>query len=910
MPVAYSAHAASVASASQRFLTQGSQEEGVYCHRDKLREHVASQYAGDSQARLLEHQESVQDRQKQLEREKQVYDAAIEMSKSSAVKELVQELHQNTLRCFILTDPTLEGLPIVYASPGFLEMTAYSQEEVLGRNCRFLQGAATDFLTARRIGDAIGNKKEYTVQILNYKKDGTPFWNLLHLAPVTRPDNEENENVEERYFYVGIQTNVTVPKKLQPKKSDREEDMQKTGSSYVAKHGFTAFLPASLHSTISDDTSKVGSSLSKFSTFRQGLKNGVTFEATNLSYSIPGPKKEDKVAKILDDISVYAKPGEMLAIMGPSGSGKTTLLNALAGRASNSLTLEDPSFDHSKATSKPVLSGSITLNGKPRKKDDKRRLAYVMQDDVLFDNLTVEETLYYSAKLKMPESTPEETIQQRVEEVISLLKLDKCRQTIIGSPMQRGVSGGERKRVNIGNEIVTDPSVLLLDEPTSGLDSSNALRLLSSLAMLAAAGRTVMTTIHQPSTQIFNCFDKLLLLGEGNVLYFGTASDALHYFASPPLKQVCPPHWNPADFLLEVSSYGKIVADAAEQWTKQQQQLDYVAKHCGHDVFDLPGDEEMNGSTDDNVGETGEVVLKIQNHGGEKGKENAEASNEKWPTSFLTQLSVLMRRSFKQGRGSTMTSYYLGQTIAITLVTSLLWWQIDDNASTISDREGFVFFASVYWGFNPLFNALTTFPAERSVLTRERAGGMYRLSAYFLAKSCADIPLVFTYPTIFAVVAYWAVGLRAEAGSFFTFLFGLYVNGLAAQALGLAVSSWVLDFRKSLVVAVVLMLSFMLAGGFYIQDIPVFINWYAALGFVSYTYPLMIQNEFSDREFDCVQGENVAFTGCPVTGEDVVDRLNPFLREIGPNFGILFIMAFVFRFIAYWGLRYRTKSTA
>ena len=242
-----------------------------------------------------------------------------------------------------------------------------------------------------------------------------------------------------------------------------------------------------------------------------------------------------------------------------------------------------------------------------------------------------------------------------------------------------------------------------------------------------------------------------------------------------------------------------MVQKVADHWTKQHKELEDVANICGTTALEPPPVTNQDEET-----ENEDVVLNVEQSGKQMELDNENAStltrDEKWPTSFWTQFLTLMHRSFKQGRGSTMTGYYLGQTIAMTIVVSLLWWQVDDDADRIADREGVVFFASVYWGFNPLFNSLTTFPAERSVLTRERAGGMYRLSAYFLAKSCADIPLVFTYPTIFAVIAYWAVGLKVSAGAFFTFLCGLYVNGLAAQALGLAVSSWVLDFRKSLVV--------------------------------------------------------------------------------------------------------------
>jgi len=236
---------------------------------------------------------------------------------------------------------------------------------------------------------------------------------------------------------------------------------------------------------------------------------------------------------ILNGISGSAYPGELLALMGPSGSGKTTLLNALGGR-----------FNQQN------IGGSVSYNDKPYSKHLKTRIGFVTQDDVLFPHLTVKETLTYTALLRLPKTLTEQEKEQRAASVIQELGLERCQDTMIGGSFVRGVSGGERKRVCIGNEIMTNPSLLLLDEPTSSLDSTTALKIVQMLHCIAKAGKTIVTTIHQPSSRLFHRFDKLVVLSRGSLLYFGKASEAMSYFSSigcSPLLAM-----NPAEFLLDL----------------------------------------------------------------------------------------------------------------------------------------------------------------------------------------------------------------------------------------------------------------------------------------------------------------------------------------------------------------------
>ena len=249
---------------------------------------------------------------------------------------------------------------------------------------------------------------------------------------------------------------------------------------------------------------------------------------------LEGEKCKEKT--ILNGISGMACPGEILAMLGPSGSGKTTLLTALGGRLGRG----------------KLLSGKITYNGQPFSGPIQRRIGFVAQDDVLYPHLTVFETLLFTALLRLPGSLAYDAKVGQAERVVRELGLSRIRNSMIGGPLVRGISGGEKKRVSIGQEMLVNPSLLLLDEPTSGLDSTTALRILTTLKGLAESGRTVVTTIHQPSSRLYHMFHKVVLLSEGRPIYYGVASSALDYFSSIGFSTSLTV--NPADMLLDLAS--------------------------------------------------------------------------------------------------------------------------------------------------------------------------------------------------------------------------------------------------------------------------------------------------------------------------------------------------------------------
>eukprot|EP00741_Cyanophora_paradoxa_P001908 tig00000523_g1848.t1 len=270
----------------------------------------------------------------------------------------------------------------------------------------------------------------------------------------------------------------------------------------------------------------------------------------DISYEVALPgglferNKQAAAKQILRDVSGFARAGEILAIMGPSGSGKSSLLDILASRKNTGKVTGEILLDGAPCvtTATRAASGSVS-------RAYARKSAYILQDDTLYEHLTVRETLVFSAQLRLPESLPSVEKLKRVDEVMRSLGIEKVADTKVGGPFVRGVSGGERKRVSIGCELLKQPLLLLLDEPTSGLSSSDARTVLKILRTMAASGHAVVTTIHQPSAQLYTMFDRVMLLSCGRAAYFGPARRAVSHFEGLGISSGL--QMNAAEFLLD-----------------------------------------------------------------------------------------------------------------------------------------------------------------------------------------------------------------------------------------------------------------------------------------------------------------------------------------------------------------------
>lgn len=510
--------------------------------------------------------------------------------------------------------------------------------------------------------------------------------------------------------------------------------------------------------------------------------------------------QKDQEKEILHYISGSAKPNEVLALMGPSGSGKTSLLSILGQRSS------------------ARIEGTISYGNMPINKYIKRQIGYVSQDDLLYGELTVYETFYFISLLRLPRKWTKEEKTNQVIKILQILGLDKCKDTIIGNQVMRGVSGGERKRVSIGIELLINPSILFMDEPTSGLDSTTALKLMMTMNDLAKEGRTIITSIHQPSSRIFQKIDKLMLFSEGYAIYYGHSKDILDWLQKTgfdlPLGVSIPDH----------------ILDLA----------------CGEEKFALI--EQSKQSKTISIKEEKKTNPDISSY------EGIDKINSEETASWYDQVKILTIRCLRTRRFAALSTQRICEIIIVGILAGLFWFQIGQDLlepQMVGDLSGLLFFQVLFMSFSSLFQSLLTFPMDFQILVKERQSDIYSLSAYYLARTLSDFPMDSLIPSIFCWIIYWMSGLRISANAFFENWFSVLLIMSVSQSLGLLIGACVQNFRTALSFTTVLVLSIMLVGGFYVRNIPVWIRWLKYLSFIYYGYGLVLKIEFNHRYVQC-----------------------------------------------------------
>ncbi|KAH0839311.1 hypothetical protein HID58_027051 [Brassica napus] len=614
---------------------------------------------------------------------------------------------------------------------------------------------------------------------------------------------------------------------------------------------------------------------------------------------------------ILSGVTGMVSPGEFMAVLGPSGSGKSTLLNAVAGRLHG-----------------PGLTGSILANDAKPTKQTLKRTGFVAQDDLLYPHLTVRETLIFVALLRLPRSLTREDKIKAAESVISELGLEKCENTVVGNTFIRGISGGERKRVSIAHEVLINPSLLVLDEPTSGLDATAALRLVQTLAGMAhGKGKTVVTSIHQPSSRAFQMFDTVLLLSEGRCLFYGKGRDAMAYFDSVGFSPAFP--MNPADFLLDLANGQKELLYMKSSFGVLGGPIRIfhicIEKYYCENSSSTPKQEsvcQIDAATErekPNVRQTLAVAYDTLLAPNVKTYIDATPSRENVRflktetnvrgimsgfTTWFSQLCILLHRLIKERRHESFDALRVFQVVAASLLAGLMWWHSDFR--DVHDRLGLLFFISIFWGVLPSFNAVFTFPQERAIFTRERASGMYTLSSYFMAHVIGSLSMELVLPAAFLTLTYWMVGLRPGLVPFLLTLSVLLLYVLASQGLGLALGAAIMDAKKASTIVTVTMLAFVLTGGFYVNKVPSGMVWMKYVSTTFYCYRLMIAVQYGNGEeilgmFGCElkRTEGAARTdGCRFMEEEVVGDI-----ELWTSVTVLFFMFVGYRMLAYLALR-------
>ena len=625
---------------------------------------------------------------------------------------------------------------------------------------------------------------------------------------------------------------------------------------------------------------------------------------------------------VFSNVHSSARPGHLCALMSPSGAGKTSLLTVLAGFC-------DPGD----------VAGIILVNGRPSQALPKRRVGFVFQDDLLLSSLTPYEIVLFAATLKLPPSIRQAARVERVNALLDLLGLRHVADKVVGSPTadRRGISGGERKRCSIASEMVTGPSLLIADEATTGLDATTALSTMTALRTLANTGLTVMVSIHQPQTRIFELFDTLLLMNGGFAVFDGPASAAVPYFEHRLGLQL-PPQTNAADWLLDLcvqvlpqpsgAETGSVTSSAALHWADSGL-LAWLASlarsACGRPrtprtSSSVAGSDSGTMQPFDGAAlsssRTPSYADLTELDGSAQGgawtlealpEELPNAGGPKFPTGWLTQLSVLLQRCNKQQRGSSLTLVSACQAAGQAFLTSILWARMPLNDAFINERLSLLFFLLIAIGNVAVNASIATFSSERPLLVRERAKGMYRMSAYFLAKTMTDGFNTVLLPILVAVCVYWAADLRPSAPAFFVFLSGFTLSLLVAQSLGLALSIVIREVRFALVLAPTITLYSLIAGGFYIRldKFPTWLLWISRLSFARYAYTGLVVNEFRGRSFECsVAGDPQYGSSCPVTGEAVISNLAMSGESVGFNYAILIVFQVGLRLASYLCLRY------
>ncbi|PKU73648.1 ABC transporter G family member 14 [Dendrobium catenatum] len=296
------------------------------------------------------------------------------------------------------------------------------------------------------------------------------------------------------------------------------------------------------------------------------------------------------------------------------------------------------------------------------------------------------------------------------------------------------------------------------------------------------------------------------------------------------------------------------------------------------------------------------------------------AKEEQWTTTWFEQFTVLLRRSLKERRHEAFNKLRIFQVLSVAILGGLLWWQtppshLQDKVTNHSsasfalkialipitnesnfNQTALIFFFSVFWGFFPLYNAVFTFPQERAMLLKERASGMYRLSSYFMARTVGDLPMELALPTAFTFIFYWMGGLDPRPASFLLSLLVVLYSVLVAQSLGLAFGAILMEVKQATTLASVTTLTFLIAGGYYVQHIPPFIVWLKYLSYSFYCFKLLVGVQFRPNDtYECSNGLRCSVLDFPAIKSVGLDLL--WLDVL-----IMGLMLVGYRFIAYWAL--------
>ncbi|WVQ94560.1 hypothetical protein IAU59_001640 [Kwoniella sp. CBS 9459] len=577
------------------------------------------------------------------------------------------------------------------------------------------------------------------------------------------------------------------------------------------------------------------------------------------SEEIVDSEKPKKKNWILKDVGCECRSGEVLAILGGSGSGKTTLLNAIANRLGG-LPIESGEVAYYAATD-PKQSqiraettnddATIRVPGRGKKLsrgEVKRRIGFVRQQDYLVECLTVRETLTYAARLRLPASLSDATVALIVEQTIDELGLRDAAETVVGGPLRKGISGGEKRRLSIGCVLVTLPSVLILDEPTSGLDAFTSYLLLLTLSHLARRGRTIILSIHAPRSDAFDIFDRIALLTKGEIVYSGLRSDCLGWFKG--LGHEVEKGVNPLDFLIDVSSVDNRTPEAEESSLERVRALTnaWNTRSPSHWADALSKRSIESGSLRLSSSSPSPAV---GNDPQPDNEPNAlyDAKDEKRP-GLLKQTIVLTARAHRNVyRNSPQLIGFIVQAIVLGVIIGLTYFRLPETPTGIQSLKnlsfqlipGVFYLQQVFWVYK--------FCTDLVIFDREREDVVpYVVSDFvsFLLPSIAS-------PTIYVVAVYFIAKLRTDelAARLFISIASTILVQLFTQGMSLVAAALLRSFAAASMMGNALNLFMIVSSGFIVTHVPPYVAWIRWISPYFYSFRIIATTQFKDRIFDC-----------------------------------------------------------
>jgi ABC-type multidrug transport system ATPase subunit len=587
----------------------------------------------------------------------------------------------------------------------------------------------------------------------------------------------------------------------------------------------------------------------------------------DLTYSVKQPRSSFRLSRhdgtaadvartraLLDGVSGEAREGEILAVLGASGAGKSTLIDALAGRIQ-----------------RESLRGAVTLNGEAL---DGRLLrvisAYVMQDDLLYPMLTVAETLMYSAEFRLPRSLSASKKRSRVQALIDQLGLRAAADTIIGDEGRRGVSGGERRRVSIGIDIIHDPIILFLDEPTSGLDSTSAFMVVKVLQRIAQSGSVVIMSIHQPSYRILGLLDRLLFLSRGRTVYYGPPAGLPPFFSE--FGHPIPDGENPAEFALDTirelegTPNGTMdLVEFSKSWQEKPLSRTISAASTGPELKPSLTLKEAIGLSI----ARGKLVSGTSPRGGGDSPTTTAANKAKVATyanPWWVEVWVLTRRAFTNTRRTPeLFLIRLGTVTVTAFILATVFWRLDNTPKGVNERFGF-FAIGMSTMFYTSADALPVFLVERYIFLRETAHNAYCRSSYTLSNAIVALPPLVLLSLAFAGITFFAVGLAGGAQGFAFFALIVLASFWAGSGFVTFLSAVVPHVIIGYTVVVAVLAYFLLFSGFFVtrDRIPSYWIWFHYLSLIKYPYQAVMQNEFGADPGRCFMRGVQMFDGTPM----------------------------------------------